>query len=48
LKDDGFGVLWKRRVPANDGGVALGQAVIAAAMLDAEIKNSRSKCKMTG
>ncbi len=34
LKNDGFCVLWKRRTPANDGGIALGQAAIAAAMLE--------------
>jgi hydrogenase maturation protein HypF len=34
LKDEGFGVLWKRCIPANDGGIALGQAAIAAAMLE--------------
>ena len=34
LKNDDFDVLWKRCVPANDGGVALGQAAIAAAMLE--------------
>ena len=39
LKDEGFGVLWKRCIPANDGGIALGQAAIAAAML--EIKNQK-------
>ena len=39
LKDEGFCVLWKRRIPANDGGIALGQAAIAAAMLD--IKNKK-------
>ena len=34
LKDDGFELLWKRCVPANDGGIALGQAAIGAAMLE--------------
>lgn len=34
LKDDDFCVLWKTRIPANDGGIALGQAAIAAAMLE--------------
>ena len=30
LQKDGFGVLFNRLVPTNDGGVSLGQAMIAA------------------
>jgi len=33
LKEEGFSILFKRNVPANDGGIALGQAAIAAQIL---------------
>jgi hydrogenase maturation protein HypF len=36
LKQAGFTVIWNRDVPANDGGIALGQAAIAASILERE------------
>jgi hydrogenase maturation protein HypF len=33
LKEEGFCVLFKRNVPANDGGIALGQAAIASSLV---------------
>ena len=38
LHDDGFSVFWPQRIPPNDGGIALGQAVIAAATMNDERK----------
>jgi len=33
LERDGFDIYWQREVPANDGGLSLGQAVIAARLI---------------
>jgi hydrogenase maturation factor HypF (carbamoyltransferase family) len=33
LQQEHFRVLWGKSVPVNDGGIALGQAAIAAAMI---------------
>ena len=34
LKKDGFSVIFNREVPSNDGGTSLGQAAIAAALVN--------------
>ncbi len=33
LREEGFSPIWHQRVPTNDGGIALGQIVVAAAQL---------------
>ena len=42
LKQEGFTALWNRSVPSNDGGVALGQAAIAANVVN-RISSSASQ-----
>ncbi len=39
LQEEGFRVLWKKSVPVNDGGIALGQAAITAAMIEKRTTN---------
>lgn len=44
LSDNGFDVLTHRRVPCNDGGIALGQLMIAAAKLPHLTKERNKPC----
>ena len=37
LQGEQFRVLWKKTIPVNDGGIALGQAAIAAAMTEQDL-----------
>jgi hydrogenase maturation protein HypF len=37
LQGEQFRVLWKKSIPVNDGGIALGQSAIAAAMTEQDL-----------
>jgi hydrogenase maturation protein HypF len=47
LLDEGFRPYWHQRVPANDGGIALGQIVDAARTLSGETEATRTRAKKT-
>ena len=43
LREEGFSVYWHQRIPPNDGGIALGQAVIASGMFATKFKKVKKE-----
>jgi hydrogenase maturation protein HypF len=43
LREEGFQPYWHQRIPPNDGGIALGQAVAAARLLDNRGRRAKEK-----
>jgi hydrogenase maturation protein HypF len=48
LQDKGFKTYWHRRIPTNDGGISLGQVVVASQRINASRLNDGSSTNRTG